>query len=562
MTLYREMDVATAKPSNAERARVPHHLLDLADPGEEFSVAQFQRLAFSVIEEIESRQRRVLLVGGTGLYLRSIVDQLAFPGRYPEVADRLALLAGLPEGAGILYERLVALDPLAASRIEPGNTRRILRALEVTIGSGRTFSSFGPGLESYPTSDAAMVGIVYKPEQVAAMIEERVARWLEQGWVAEVERLVRRPGGLSRTARQALGYKEILAHIEEGEELDACVRTTVERTKTMARRQWAWFRRDPRILWVEHTRDLDATLDEAYEATAWPPTLGIAPKWENRTVRQTPRPVSIRSLVKAEGTGNDFLVIERAQATDLDARDIVELCDRHRGIGADGLLVASKGATCDLEMTLYNADGSRAEMSGNGIRCLVAVANWWGWVNEGAITVATDAGVRLVEWSAGTTLGEGFARVAMGKVTLGGSATVPIEGARAVHVDVGNPHIVALIEREVAQIDLATVAGQLALGTDLGVNLEVINVVDRDEIDLVVFERGVGITRACGTGSCAAAAVAHSFDLVGTTVKVHNPGGTLEVRIDPDGEVTLGGPARVVATIGVDVERLLERRES
>ncbi|MDA8357142.1 MAG: tRNA (adenosine(37)-N6)-dimethylallyltransferase MiaA [Actinomycetota bacterium] len=250
MSVYRGMDVATAKPSEPVRRAVPHHLVDVADPSEEFTVADYQRLARRALVSIAARRHLALLVGGTGLYLRSVVDGLALPGRWPEVASRLEHEADLPGGLVRLYQRLEVADPLAASRIGPGNRRRIVRALEVTLGSGRPFSSFGPGLESYRPVGTAMLGIPFDPELVDRRIEDRMRRWMDEGLVEEVRRLAGGEGGLSRTARQALGYREVLAHLERGVALEECVDEAIRRTRALARRQWSWFRRDPRIEWL------------------------------------------------------------------------------------------------------------------------------------------------------------------------------------------------------------------------------------------------------------------------------------------------------------------------
>src|SRR3954464_8124744 len=164
----RRRDIGTAKPSAAERAEVPHHLIDLADPHEEFTVARFQREVADALQAIEDRGRRALLVGGTGLYLRAVIDGLSIPARYPDAARDL-------EGAttSALHERLSSLDPVAATRMEPGNRRRIVRALEVTIGSGRPFSSYGPGLDAYPDTRFRLVGVSLPAAVVRERIEER-----------------------------------------------------------------------------------------------------------------------------------------------------------------------------------------------------------------------------------------------------------------------------------------------------------------------------------------------------------------------------------------------------
>src|SRR5205085_2215985 len=154
MQVYRGMDVGTAKPTAAERAEIPHHLLDLADPTENFSVARFQAEAEAAIAAIERRGHRALLVGGTGLYLQAVVDGLRLPGRWPDVRAELEKeVEREPAAVGAMHRRLADADPTAAARIEPGNARRIVRALEVTLGSGQPFSSFGPGLDAYPATD-------------------------------------------------------------------------------------------------------------------------------------------------------------------------------------------------------------------------------------------------------------------------------------------------------------------------------------------------------------------------------------------------------------------------
>lgn len=254
MTVYRGMDVATAKPTAAERARVTHHLLDLVEPNEEFTVSMFKAAAGRALADIEERGARALLVGGTGLYVRAVVDDLSLPGRYPDVAAALEAEAEAG-GPAALHARLVALDPLGASRIGPDNRRRIVRALEVTIGSGRPFSSFGPGLERYPPTRFQQIGIAFQPAAVDRRIEERLGRWLEAGWLEEVRALAERPGGLSRTARQALGYKELLEHLEGACGLEEALERVAQRTRALARRQWAWFRRDPRIRWLAPGED-------------------------------------------------------------------------------------------------------------------------------------------------------------------------------------------------------------------------------------------------------------------------------------------------------------------
>jgi len=249
MQVYRGMDVGTAKPSPADRRAVPHHLLDIAEPTEDFSVARFQRELAPVLAGIRARDMHALLVGGTGLYVRAAVDGLSIPGQWPDVRASLEV----EDDTAALHGRLLQLDPVAAARMEPTNRRRIVRALEVTLGSGRPFSDYGEGLTAYPPTDVAIVGLALPRDELTVRIAARFERMLADGFVAEVEALVARHGrgALSRTARQALGYRELLRHVEGGEPLDAMVEEAVRRTRTFAVRQERWFRRDPRIEWLD-----------------------------------------------------------------------------------------------------------------------------------------------------------------------------------------------------------------------------------------------------------------------------------------------------------------------
>jgi len=247
MQVYRGMDIGTAKPTPEERAAVRHHLLDLADPGEPFSVAEWRAAADAALADIAARGGRALLVGGTGLYLRALVDDLDLPGRWPEVR---AEVEQEPDTVA-LHARLAEADPVAAGRMVPTNRRRVVRALEVTLGSGRPFSSFGPGLDAYPLVDVPQVGLRPPLDVLDRRIAERVAAMAAAGFVDEVRRLLAAPGGLGPTAGQALGYREVAEALHAGTSTDEALEETVRRTRSFARRQLRWFRRDPRIEWDE-----------------------------------------------------------------------------------------------------------------------------------------------------------------------------------------------------------------------------------------------------------------------------------------------------------------------
>ena len=259
MQVYREMDIGTDKPSAAVQAEVPHHLIDVADPSEDYSLTRFQAAARQARADIADRCRTAVLVGGTGLYHRAVVDELEIPGRYPETT---ASLENEPDTEA-LHRRLAELDPLAASRMEPTNRRRIMRALEVTLGSGRPFSSYGPGLGQYPPCDIAQIGLSLSRAEIDRRIEQRYHQQMEAGFLAEVEALANRRPPLSRTASQALGYRELLGHVNGEMSLDEAVALAVARTRKFARRQERWFRRDPRIVWLDADGDAEALADEA-----------------------------------------------------------------------------------------------------------------------------------------------------------------------------------------------------------------------------------------------------------------------------------------------------------
>jgi tRNA dimethylallyltransferase len=254
MAVYRFLDIGTAKPTSREQAEVPWHLIDIVEPSEQFSVAAFQAEARRAIEGIESRGREAVLVGGTGLYHRAVLDSLEIPARFPELSAELDKQADLPGGLGELFGRLVELDPTAAQRVEPGNRRRIVRALEVTLGTGRPFSSFGPGLVSYPPTTARIIGLELDRAELDRRLASRFDEQLENGLLAEVRALAGRPGGLSRTARQAIGYRELLCHIEQRMPIEQAKAESLSRLRALARRQEAWFRRDPRVVWLRADR--------------------------------------------------------------------------------------------------------------------------------------------------------------------------------------------------------------------------------------------------------------------------------------------------------------------
>ena len=251
MQVYRRMDIGTAKPTEEDQRQDVHYGVDVAEPSERYSVARFAEDVAAARKKISKADASELIVGGTGLYVTALVDGLTMPGDYPKI--RAQLEANRDTEA--LFKQLSELDPEAVKKIDPNNRRRMIRALEVCLGSGKTFSSFGEGIGAYPPVDTVQIGIKWKREALRERIALRVHKMVEAGLVDEVRGVLNEPKGISDTARQALGYKEIIEHIERRWTLEEAIDATILRTQQFAVRQERWYRRDPRIQWVEVQND-------------------------------------------------------------------------------------------------------------------------------------------------------------------------------------------------------------------------------------------------------------------------------------------------------------------
>lgn len=250
MQVYRGMDVGTAKLPEAERRGIPHHLLDLMEVTEPASVAEFQRLAREVVADVRGRERTPVLVGGSALYTRAIVDRFEFPGTDDSLRRELEVELERV-GSPALHARLAGVDPEAAAQILPDNGRRVVRALEVVALTGRPFSASLPRLE-YADPRTVQVGVdIDRPT-----LDERIARRVEEmfagGFVEEVEALLARGLADGRTAGRAIGYREVAGFLAGDRTLAEAKEQTVVATRRFARRQDSWFRKDPRVVWVAH----------------------------------------------------------------------------------------------------------------------------------------------------------------------------------------------------------------------------------------------------------------------------------------------------------------------
>lgn len=272
MQVYRGLDIGTAKLKPEEmRARsgevVPHHLIDVVEPTENFSVAAYQAMARQAIAAIQARGRLPLLVGGTGLYVQAVVDPYSFPElpRQPELREKLAREAAAdPEG---MHRRLAQVDPASAARLHPNDTRRVVRALEVYTILGRPASEFQHRRGRAGPYRLAMVGLAMEREALYRRINRRVEEMFRAGLVEEVAGLVRRGCRPEHTSMQGLGYRQVLAYLRGEMSLAETIGLVQRDTRRYAKRQFTWFRQDPRIRWVEVEESSDVT-EIAQEALA------------------------------------------------------------------------------------------------------------------------------------------------------------------------------------------------------------------------------------------------------------------------------------------------------
>lgn len=261
MAIYRGMDIGTAKPSNEERKAAPHHLLDIVDPADEFSVAQYVDAAATVVGEIRSRGNEVLFVGGTPLYLKSLLRGL-FDGPPADWQLRHEIEAELlTVGQDALHERLKQIDPVAASNIHPRDTRRMIRALEVYRATGMPISHQQMEFEDGTPSDQCRVFVLRRTrEELHRRIEHRVEAMIGAGLVDEVRRLVADGRGMGRTARQAVGYRESLEHLAGQYDVREMTERIKVRTRRFAKRQGTWFRSLSECRFVDIAGEVDAEL--------------------------------------------------------------------------------------------------------------------------------------------------------------------------------------------------------------------------------------------------------------------------------------------------------------
>jgi tRNA dimethylallyltransferase len=254
MQLYKGMDIGTAKITAEEQKGIPHHLMDLLEVTQDANVAWYQENARAAITDIHGRGKNAIVVGGTGLYIKAILDELNFPDTDPVVRAELELEFAT-KGIGPLFERLEKLDPAAALAIDKANSRRVIRALEVIKITGEPFTANLPREESSRYPYAQQFGLVMDRDALSERISLRVERMWEQGLVAEAEKLM--AAGITQgvTAQRALGYAQVIAQIEGKVTEEEAKEETKRATRQYARRQETWFSRDERITWISPTQN-------------------------------------------------------------------------------------------------------------------------------------------------------------------------------------------------------------------------------------------------------------------------------------------------------------------
>jgi len=274
MQVYRGLDIGTAKPTAEQRRRVPHHLIDIIDPDQPFSVAAYQELADQALDDIAGRGKLPVLVGGSGLYVRAMVGGLDLPVAPPDPELRRRLEEeGRRRGGEALHARLVSVDPVAAKRIHPHNTRRVIRALEVYEQTGRPISQWWRlDDERKERYNARQFGLTVPRAELYQRIEERVDRMLSDGLVEEVSRLLGQGYGEDLVSMKGLGYAQVVEHLRGEVSLEEAVRRLKRDTRRFAKRQLTWFGADRRVEWV------DVAVWGGAEAAA----AEIRERWEQR----------------------------------------------------------------------------------------------------------------------------------------------------------------------------------------------------------------------------------------------------------------------------------------
>ncbi|MDZ7331517.1 MAG: tRNA (adenosine(37)-N6)-dimethylallyltransferase MiaA [candidate division KSB1 bacterium] len=255
--VYRYLDIGTAKPTPQQRAKIPHHFIDIINPDEYYSAGRYGREARQRIEVLQSQGKSPIVVGGSGLYIRALVDGF-FERQIYDQSIKARLKREMKEkGLAQLYQRLLQVDPIAAEKIHPNDHHRIIRALEVYELTGEPLSTFQAQASQRAEFEPVFIGLTRERNRLYQMIEQRVDEMLQQGLVAEVKHLISMGYHPQLNSLQTVGYREVFLYLDGHFDFDTMVKLIKQRTRNYAKRQLTWFRKDPRILWL----DLDQFVD-------------------------------------------------------------------------------------------------------------------------------------------------------------------------------------------------------------------------------------------------------------------------------------------------------------
>ncbi len=270
MQIYRRMDIGTAKPSLAERQGIKHHLLDILEPHESFTVAQYAKAAQDTIREVGTRGKLPILTGGTGFYLRALTQALQLGGirSDDDLRRRLKREAETPEGKLRLFSRLEQIDPKTAARLHPNDVQRVTRAIEVYELTGKPFSHQQPAPQTH-TMSFCMLGTTMDRAMLYTRINARVERMMEQGLLREVQALLHNNVPATAQAMQGIGYKEIVAALAGETSIQEAVQRIQQHTRHYAKRQWTWFRAEPRVQWLDMEREENTAMALQMAKTFW-----------------------------------------------------------------------------------------------------------------------------------------------------------------------------------------------------------------------------------------------------------------------------------------------------
>ncbi|HEY1688306.1 MAG TPA: diaminopimelate epimerase [Solirubrobacteraceae bacterium] len=555
LQVYAGLEILTGVASAAQQRELEHRLVSFLPVSETFSAGRYAQLAHAEIDALLADGRRPLLIGGTGLYLRAALTTLSLRPPPPRgLRERVA--AELERcGSAALHAELAQAAPWAADEIERGDRQRVARAIEL-LRAGQLHKREGDSelWTEQTRRPTLLVGLTMQREALYERIDARVDAMLADGAREEVLRADAQ--GASATARKALGFSELL----QGD-----VEAMKRRSRNYARRQLTWMRKLAGVTTIDvsaHTpeevaREILALVADHEPAQAAKGT-GVDVEGTGARGFLLDSPPSMR-FEKWQALGNDYIVVERDELRlTLTPARIRRICDPHLGVGSDGILLLSRSEDPQLvaKLEIYNPDGSRAELSGNGAREAILYLRHRGWTDSDSFSIETDAGP-----VSPTITGPDTCTVDMGRASLqskdfpsgqaDGRAEIEVGGVKLgfQHVSIGNPQCAIEVEdlKALEALDLPAIGPAIEADPRFPnrSNVSFYVPLAPDRIRARIFERGVGETLSSGTGA-SGAAIAHVLAGGSSPVTVLLDGGELTVEVADDLQINLTGWARPV----------------